>query len=177
MVALLNMAVEFEEVFGMRFVGLFDEGNLLRATYEYPFAEAPYPRDIVIDQNGIIRYWATEYDPQRLIEVIGSLLGVTTNADEITQQHEPIRLESARPNPFHTGIQIDWTAPRGAWRLKLHDAGGRVVRNLGIFQGPGRRTIRWNGRNDSGRRVPSGSYFIRLSDGEHVSSRRILRLR
>jgi hypothetical protein len=39
--------------------------------------QSPFPLDYIIDQEGIIRYVATEYDPEEIIQVIEELLGLT----------------------------------------------------------------------------------------------------
>ena len=34
----------------------------------------PYPTDVIIDKNGIIRYVAVEYDPAAMIDMVETLL-------------------------------------------------------------------------------------------------------
>ena len=41
----------------------------------------------------------------------------------------------------------------------------------------GEQTLRWDGRSDSGRELPSGVYFARLESGGRVESRRLTLLR
>jgi flagellar hook assembly protein FlgD len=42
------------------------------------------------------------------------------------------------------------------------------------LQGPGYHTVTWDGKDGSGKRVPSGVYFYRLSVGEFTATRRML---
>ena len=53
----------------MRYTGLIDNGGTY-AAYRVPDPEAPYPQDYIIDKQGKIRFFETEYDPQECIKVI-----------------------------------------------------------------------------------------------------------
>jgi hypothetical protein len=70
----------------------------------------------------------------------------------------------ATPNPAHGGamLRIDTDRP-GMQDLLVLDALGRVVRHLerGFFEAAG-RTISWDGRSDTGERLPVGLYTVRL---------------
>jgi flagellar hook assembly protein FlgD len=57
----------------------------------------------------------------------------------------------------------------------IYDLRGRLVTTLlDGFQQAGRRTLVWNGRNESGRTVPSGVYMIRLEAGTETHTRKLL---
>lgn len=77
------------------------------------------------------------------------------------------------PNPFRDSVLLDVPAVSGARTLRVYDAAGRVVRQLGRRTGGG--PIRWDGRTDSGRPVPPGVYWVSL--GERGSSGRVVRVR
>jgi len=67
----------------------------------------------------------------------------------------------------------DCPAERGV-RLKVHDVSGRAVRSLIDERVPaGTYEVRWDGRDDTGARVPTGVYFCRLSLEEQAVTRRI----
>jgi hypothetical protein len=66
------------------------------------------------------------------------------------------------PNPFNpsTVIAFDQARP-GAARLTIHSAAGRRVRELVAGDRPaGRHEIRWDGRDNAGRRLASGVYLV-----------------
>ncbi len=71
------------------------------------------------------------------------------------------------PNPLVAGasIRLPDAPPPGA-RLTIYDAMGRRLRE---FSELGDAVLRWDGRDAAGRRLPAGSYHVRLSDGNDRS--------
>ncbi|MEE9167274.1 MAG: Ig-like domain-containing protein [Candidatus Neomarinimicrobiota bacterium] len=68
------------------------------------------------------------------------------------------------PNPFNPGTEITYELPRTAHvQLAVYDILGRRVKILmnGIEE-PGFKKIMWDGTDDGGKPVSSGTYFIRM---------------
>jgi hypothetical protein len=74
------------------------------------------------------------------------------------------RLEVARTKE---GVRLKiHLAEPGAGKLIIYDLAGRPVRNWGEVKLPaGASSIEWDGSSDSGRSLPSGPYFCRLTLG------------
>ncbi len=70
------------------------------------------------------------------------------------------------PNPFNPQTIIPFSvARRGDIALNVYDARGHMVRHLAAGEfAPGSHQVRWDGTDDSGRSMPSGTYFVRLKD-------------
>ncbi|MBD3235509.1 MAG: S8 family serine peptidase [Candidatus Eisenbacteria bacterium] len=84
----------------------------------------------------------------------------------------------ARPNPIRSGGMLAFTLERSREiRLELFDVSGRRVCLLaqGRFE-PGAHEIAWNGTDDRGRRLGSGSYYARFSSGGEAATRQIILL-
>lgn len=86
------------------------------------------------------------------------------------------------PNPFNATTRIDFTVPSHAVpvpiSLKIFNVTGQEVRVLvDEVKDPGRYTVRWDGRDKSGREVASGVYFCRLLAGKHRQVRKMLLVR
>ncbi len=86
------------------------------------------------------------------------------------------------PNPFNTNTHIGFTIPSGngplATSLRIFNILGQGVRTLAdMTMAPGRYTLIWDGRDESGQTVASGVYFCRLSAGEHHQVRKMVLLR
>ncbi|MBK6736163.1 MAG: T9SS type A sorting domain-containing protein [bacterium] len=88
----------------------------------------------------------------------------------------PFALEQNSPNPFNPSTSIGFSLPTTApVSLGIYDLSGKLVRNLiaGQVMGPGHLEKVWDGRNDSGRLVPTGVYFCKLTADGRVNVRRM----
>lgn len=81
----------------------------------------------------------------------------------------------AAPNPFNPLTTIRFELPRsGPVKLAVFDPAGRLVRILVDGDLPaGSREAVWDGRDASGRGLPSGSYLARLDAGGQVGCVRL----
>jgi len=89
-------------------------------------------------------------------------------------------LHENAPNPFNPRTLIRYDLPSPAVvSLRVIDAAGRVVRTLveSEAKGPGTDSAWWDGSDDSGRRVASGTYFCRLEAGGEILSRKMVLLK
>ena len=104
------------------------------------------------------------------VTVVG---GVNDEAQSVT------RLIGAHPNPFNAATQVAFElAERHRVSLQIFDLKGRLVRTLeeGTFE-PGRYGRAWNGRDDAGSTVASGTYFVRMRAGDRSEFSKILLLK
>jgi hypothetical protein len=83
-----------------------------------------------------------------------------------------------RPNPFAPETQIAFDLPKaGQVGLAIYGADGRLIRQLLSEQrGAGRHAVTWDGRDDAGRKVASGTYFYQLRAPGVEESRRMILL-
>ena len=85
------------------------------------------------------------------------------------------------PNPFNPSTSLTFTVPTGASadvRLEVFDVRGRRRRTL--FKGekkPGTYEIHWDGRNQEGAAVESGTYLARLTAGQDRIVRKMILLK
>jgi predicted GH43/DUF377 family glycosyl hydrolase len=89
------------------------------------------------------------------------------------------KLDACYPNPFNPQTKIDFhLAKSDRIQVSVFDLKGKRVTELAnqIF-GAGAHTLEWNGCDDHGRAMPSGPYFVRLSAGSNVESRKVLLLK
>jgi hypothetical protein len=88
-------------------------------------------------------------------------------------------LAPVAPNPFSVEATIRYSLPEAAYvRLTVHDVtGARVASLVEERQSAGPRTATWEGRGQSGARVPPGVYFARLEAAGDVRTRRMTLLR
>ncbi len=88
-----------------------------------------------------------------------------------------LHLFQNRPNPFSPETRIEFELPQsGRVALKIYAVSGRLVRTLvEDRRAAGSHSVRWDGRDESGRKVASGVYFYNLAaDGISESRKMIL---
>lgn len=143
--------------------------------YRQSGATSPYPLDYVIDQQGQVAYFSTEYDPEAMIAVIDDLLDQTTPAPDHHEDFPPTPRPniSAQPNPFNprTILRFEITQP-GPLSLTIHDTRGRLVRTLvrGQHFNAGTFNLPWDGTRDDSSTVAAGAYIVRLVTAQGKSS-------
>lgn len=80
------------------------------------------------------------------------------------------------PNPLSSGAIIEYAVARGGRvRLDVYDVSGRRVASLvdSHASGGAVQTALWDGRDDRGRDLPSGVYFVRLEAGRETALRKV----
>lgn len=85
----------------------------------------------------------------------------------------------AWPNPFGPRVEIRYELPVPARiEAQIVDVRGRRVRQLrhGLEAG-GWHTLHWDGRDDAGHDLPTGTYFYRIAAGSAQVSGTLVRLR
>ncbi|MGE5176491.1 MAG: FlgD immunoglobulin-like domain containing protein, partial [Hyphomicrobiales bacterium] len=100
--------------------------------------------------------------------------GIVTSVDA-TPAPLLTRLLRSYPNPFNPSTTVEFTLDRDAQAtLRVYDVHGRLVRGLlDSYVAAGTRTVRWDGRDDAGHAVASGTYFLRLQAGGRFLSRTV----
>ncbi|MBD3289928.1 T9SS type A sorting domain-containing protein, partial [candidate division KSB1 bacterium] len=74
------------------------------------------------------------------------------------------------PNPFNPNTTIEYSlAESGFVQLHIYNEVGHIVRTLiNGFQSKGRYSIMWNGTDNAGKNVASGTYFYLMKSGSKV---------
>ena len=82
----------------------------------------------------------------------------------------------AHPNPFNPSTTIRFELPADARAtLRVFDLAGHLVRTLIDEERPaGPHAATWDGRDEQGRRLPSGVYLCRLDAGGHAATRKLV---
>jgi len=96
----------------------------------------------------------------------------------VPTQTQGLRLE-AWPNPFNPRTAIRFKMPRaGTYRVAVHDLAGRQVWQSPEASASDGENIRvvWNGRDQTGRTLASGTYFVQLLTGARPADTRKISL-
>jgi len=121
----------------------------------------------IIGGDGIIK-WRGGPNAAGLAQAVTSAVGELATAaapDGIAARHH---LLPGYPNPFNPMTTIAFELADGSGDLNVNlevlDLRGRVVKTLvrGSYASGQRHEVTWNGTDQSGRKVPSGTYMSRL---------------
>jgi len=167
----------FVEIFQISFPVLIDDAGV-GFQYQQSGAVSPFPLDYVIDQDGDVAYWATEYDPDAMTAVIDALLASETATPDTPPAPRPCL--AVHPNPFNPRTTIHLDLPRaGPVTLDLHDLRGRRLRRL-LADAPhaaGAHAVGLDAHDGQGRPLPSGVYMLVLRTEDHRVTRKVTLLR
>ena len=89
------------------------------------------------------------------------------------------KLGQNTPNPCVSDTEIMFeTAGTARVSIRVYSAAGRLISTLEQrLLGPGRYSVRWDGRNADGRKVASGVYFYRMEAGDFNVTRKMILMR
>ena len=136
----------------------------------------------------LVTEYAEEYKPRwHMPNFYGSFhniikcfkLNVTDYKDQSTSLPSTFLLEQNLPNPFNATTQIRFNLPVSSHiKLEVFDILGRKVATLvNEFLEVGYKQVVWDGKNDRGKKVASGTYFYRLKAGDFIHARKMVLLK
>jgi hypothetical protein len=112
------------------------------------------------------------------LDTLAAIL-VTTSPTSINAKTPPFVKLAALPNPFSSGLHIEYTLPRDARvSVTIHDVRGAVVTRFseGTVPAGVARTIHWDGVLQSGRRAASGVYFVRMETPYDIATIKLVKI-
>lgn len=139
-----------------------------------PWLEDGNVHGIIATQEG----WLFGGDRNRLLLGVDETL--TAAPTGATPPGLAARIVGGHPNPFNPSTVLTVRAEQaGRLRLTLHDARGRRVRTLfaGALHAEETRELRWDGRDDTGRTLPSGLYLARLAGAGQADALKLMLLK
>ena len=122
--------------------------KLFRNDKEYPLTIQPVNRSKPVFEKG---------------ESMFAMVDLATGAEGFAGFDSP--KITVYPNPFSDELNIIAFIP-GKERIdiEIYDVLGRKVKELYHGNNPGRLTLTWDGTNDSGQKVITGIYTLRLNE-------------
>ena len=79
------------------------------------------------------------------------------------------------PNPFNPVTTFEYQLPENSYvSMKVYTLLGQKIRTLiEEYRPAGSWTVKWDGTNDFGNKVPSGIYLLRMKAGSYIQIRRM----
>ncbi len=95
--------------------------------------------------------------------------------DPIITAGRPIKLAPNVPNPFNAMTTISFDLPTGGtYNVEIFDIAGRRIIGFHGVGAAGLNTLHWNGRDEAGKNVSSGTFFYRLEAGSYSETRKMI---
>jgi hypothetical protein len=154
---------------GLRVVKVNANGSLSLAGY-YDFPSNSYGYDLILSDELALAAqggWLGVYDIGAAIAVCGS--------DDPEYQVPPAIALSCHPNPSSAGTTLSIAIPRGSEaEVSVYNLKGERVRAFPpAFFPEGTSLLEWDGRDDTGQRLPSGIYLMSVKAGSLRGTRRV----
>lgn len=109
---------------------------------------------------------------------------VSPNVTSVTERNgtsasSGFELEQNYPNPFNPRTTIDYKVQKAAnVRIDIFDTIGRRVRTLvDSFEPAGTFSVQWDGKDNHGVQLATGTYYYRMKTGNRTSVRKMLFLK
>jgi hypothetical protein len=151
------------------FVGLKYDG-VNKPTYGYD----PVDNGRAWDFDGTI--WSTLNETY----FIRATIQTTTSVAEISSQiPKEFELSYNYPNPFNPSTKFKYSLPEGRnVKIIIYDLNGSKVTELvNNYQGAGTYEVTWNGKNDLGNQVASGTYIYQVNAGSFSKTKKMIMLK
>ncbi|MCP4293792.1 MAG: T9SS type A sorting domain-containing protein [bacterium] len=159
---------------------------LRRTTKNHP--DGPIQIPIRMTDSGYCEGWDHQLIPQADQQYVYNLFEIQLNdslklIDQTTLDgsgmFQPLHLRHAWPNPFNPATTISFeVSGQKEITVEAYDLRGRRVRKLTrqIYM-TGVHSLVWDGKNDYGQPLESGTYFIRLQSGTLIENQKVLLLK
>jgi hypothetical protein len=96
------------------------------------------------------------------------------NDDQIAAPE--VSLISSYPNPFTTETTLSFNLKTSAYvKIEIYNLKGQKLKSiLDGKQAQGSQSVKWNGTDNSGKRVAKGIYLCKLTAGKDIITRRLV---
>jgi hypothetical protein len=163
--------------------------NLQRVLgYEIRFAISPTanPQIVTIDTTRDRRLGSANFGPldggaSFTPQIVpGSIYyGIATGIEDQKALPTEFKIAQNYPNPFNPVTKIDFALPKsGMVTLDVFNLLGQKVKTL--ISEPmeaGFHSVIWNGQDASGKSVPSGAYFYKITAGDYRDAKKMMLLK
>lgn len=150
--------------------GSFDSGDPSTARWEYV---------VQFNTVGFFNYYCDVHGGPNATGMSGFVqVEQPTSVDDETKKLD-FRLEQNYPNPFNPNTRVSYALPKHSdVSIKIYDMLGREVKTLvNEFKNAGIHETTWNGENNYGTKVPSGTYIYVIKAGEFYQAKKMIMLK
>jgi beta-glucanase (GH16 family) len=99
---------------------------------------------------------------------------ISATDDPMIAAGQRVKLAANVPNPFNAMTKISFDLPLGgSYDVEIFDVAGRRLKSFHGVGEAGVNTLHWDGRDEAGQMVSSGTFFYSLESGRHSETRKM----
>ena len=163
-------------------VGFKEGDTLIFRLWDYSAQE-----EMVVEQDDVIYYNNQDGSIYESIQTFSGLnsihieikAGESSAVRDSKTDLQDFKLYPNHPNPFNPATELQYLLERnGHVSLRIFDVTGRCIRQLvNDQQSPGFYSVQWDGKDDTGNPVASGTFFYQLSSNEWQETKKMTLIR
>jgi hypothetical protein len=153
--------------------------NFSRTVYNVPFLSAGTWYNFMGDNSTLVtndgNYGVYTIPANTAHVYTNNIYSLSIEPEEKNIISQKLRISTVYPNPFNPMINLHFQLyDNEAMEISVYDIQGKKVRSLySGWMDRGTHSITWDGKEDAGKMVPSGLYFISFKTGSHIETRKI----
>ncbi len=130
------------------------------------------------DNDGMLELSFAKYDypsmENYIYEVYSTGVSASLNSEPIHRLS--FKLEQNYPNPFNPATTIQFNLNKAAnVKIDIFNVEGKLINQIvNDYRKTGSHKVLWNGTNNKGDRVASGTYFYRITNDNNVQTKKML---
>jgi photosystem II stability/assembly factor-like uncharacterized protein len=160
--------------FGIVITGEFFVGLIYNGTDKPTYGYDAVDNGRAWDYNGSA--WSSWNETYFIRATIQTTTSVAEISNEIPTEFE---LSYNYPNPFNPSTKFKYALPEGRnVKIIIYDINGSKITELvNNYQGAGTYEVTWNGKNDFGQQVASGTYIYSVHAGNFSQTKKMVMLK
>jgi len=137
---------------------------------------------IVVDSQNyyVLAGWTGTFGAGNMDWWVLKLKGMSTGISEDPLFQTKVTALQTAPNPFNNRVDIRFHIPKNAMaQMEIRDVTGCLIKHLSLSSTSHvlPAIISWDGRDNSGNKLPSGVYFLKLTTDNYCATEKLLLIR
>ena len=143
------------------------------------------PSDTILDDGKYFGYITAHADTEGIVVCSDSFrLELNVSSEGVTEWINAVLdsvlfISQNKPNPLNDKTLVKYNLPEDCRVfIKIYDLLGYEIKTLlRVKQKAGMHKVVWDGRDDLGKKVPAGVYFLKVTAGKYTETNKLLKMK